>query len=205
MVKAVIFDVFGTLLRAVDPHGPYFKLSKLLPTHSHLVKRHEMMTTAKSFAAYVEEAGGSPEMAALKSDLATELAGINLFDDVSAYLDALKWRGYKIAVCSNLAFDYGKKVRELIPEADYHFLSYEIGLVKPDPAIYAHVASSLSLGPEECLFAGDSERSDVKGPQQAGMHSVKVARHRFARPLHEQLDPVLAGLGDMHSPRGVGA
>ncbi len=193
MVKAVIFDVFGTLLRAVDPHGPYFKLSKLVPSHSYLVKRYEMMTSDKPFAAYVEEAGATPEMIALKAVLADELAGITVFDDVSAYLDSLKWKGYKVAVCSNLACDYGAKVRELLPEADYHFLSYEIGAVKPDAAIYWHAASKLGLRPEECLFAGDSRMSDVQGPRKIGMHSTLVERNRYARPLHEQVDAVLAG------------
>ncbi|MNU40336.1 Alpha-D-glucose-1-phosphate phosphatase YihX [compost metagenome] len=193
MVKAVIFDVFGTLLRAVDPHGPYFKLSKLVPTHSHLIKRHEMMTTDKPFAAYVEEAGATPEMTALEAVLAEELAGITVFEDVPAYLDSLKWRGYRVAVCSNLACDYGAKVRELLPEAEHYFLSYEVGAVKPNPAIYWHVASKLGLHPDECLFAGDSRTSDVLGPRKIGMHSTLVERHRFARPLHEQVDAVLAG------------
>jgi HAD superfamily hydrolase (TIGR01549 family) len=192
MVKAVIFDVFGTLLRAVDPHGPYFKLSKLIPSHSYLIKRHEMMTTDKPFAAYVEEAGATPEMNALNTALAEELAGITVFEDVAAYLDSLKWKGYRVAVCSNLAFDYGAKVRELLPEADHHFLSYEIGLIKPDPAIYWHVASTLGLRPEECLFAGDSRTSDVQGPRKIGMHSTLVERNRYARPLHEQVDAALA-------------
>lgn len=196
MVKAVIFDVFGTLLRGVDPHGPYFKLSKLIPSHSYLIKRHEMMTTDKPFDAYVDAAGATPEMIALKSLLADELAGITVFEDVSAYLDSLKWKGYKVAVCSNLASDYGPKVRELIPEADYHFLSYEIGAIKPDAAIYWHVASKLGLRPEECLFAGDSQRADVLGPRKIGMHSTLVERNRFARPLHEQVDVALEALSE---------
>lgn len=194
MVKAVIFDAFGTLLRSVDPHGPYFKLSKLLPGNSFLLRRHEMMTTDKPFAAYIDEAGATPEMNALKAVLADELTGISTFDDVPAYLDALKWRGYKVAVCSNLAFDYGPKVRELLSEADYHFLSYEIGHIKPDAAIYWHAAAKMGLRPEECLFAGDSRKADVEGPRKIGMQSTLVERNRFARPLHEQIDEVLAGL-----------
>ena len=194
MVKAIIFDVFGTLLRSVDPHGPYFKLSKLVRSHSFLMKRHEMMTTSKSFTEYIAEAGPSPEAEALTAELDAELAGIRLFDDVAPYLDALKWRGYRTAVCSNLAHAYGDKVRELLPDVERHFLSYEIGLIKPDPAIFAHVAAAMELDPADCLFVGDSERSDVKGPAKAGMKSFKIERHRFARPIHEQVDEALSQL-----------
>lgn len=194
MVKAVIFDVFGTLLRSVSPHGPYFKLSRLVPSQNFLVKRHEMMTTGKPFEDYLAEARTSDEAISLLADLHSELNGITAFDDVSAYLHALKWRGYTVAVCSNLAQAYGGKVRELVPDVDHHFLSYEIGLVKPDPAIYAHVSTALGIEPRECLFVGDSDRADVKGPAKAGMKSMKIERHRFAAPIHEQVDPVLASL-----------
>ncbi|NTF17359.1 HAD-IA family hydrolase [Agrobacterium rubi] len=189
MVKAVIFDVFGTLLRSVDPHGPYFRLSKLVPSSNYLMKRHEMMTTSKPFADYASEA--TADVSPLLQALDNELAGITAFDDVSAYLDSLRWRGYRVAVCSNLAQAYGARVRELVPDVERHFFSYEIGLMKPDPAIYAHVASELAVAPEECLFVGDSERADVKGPAMAGMQSLKIERHRYAPPIHEQVDPVL--------------
>jgi haloacid dehalogenase superfamily, subfamily IA, variant 3 with third motif having DD or ED/haloacid dehalogenase superfamily, subfamily IA, variant 1 with third motif having Dx(3-4)D or Dx(3-4)E len=195
MPSAIVFDVFGTLLRSVDPFGPYFKLSKAIRSHSYLLKRHEMMTTSKSFADFIEEAGAAPDLSGLEDALAQEIASIRLFDDVVAYLDALKWRGYKVAVCSNLASDYGSKVRELLPAVDFHFFSYEIGSVKPDPAIYEHVLSKMGVPAPECLFAGDSQRSDVQGPRKVGMHSLLIERHRLAKPLHEQVDAALATLG----------
>ena len=198
MVKAIVFDVFGTLLKSVDPHGPYFKLSKLVPAQSFLLKRHEMMTTSKPFEDYLAALPASAEASSLLELLHAELEAITLFDDVPSYLDALRWRGYRLAVCSNLAHAYGAKVRELIPDVEQHFLSFEVGLVKPDPAIYAHVASHLELDPSECLFIGDSERADVAGPRKAGMKALKIERHRFAKPINEQMDPVLQHL--LHSP-----
>jgi HAD superfamily hydrolase (TIGR01549 family) len=191
MIRAVVFDVFGTLLRSVDLHGPYFKLSKLVPGETFLLKRHEMMTTAKTFDSYVQEGGATPEMLALKTELQKEIEGITIFDDVSAYLDSLRWKGFQVAACSNLASAYGPKVRELIADADHHFFSYELGLVKPDPAIYAHAANAMAVKPEECLFVGDSNRSDVEGPRKAGMQSLKIERHRFAPPIHVQVDAAL--------------
>lgn len=194
MVKAVIFDVFGTLLRSVRPNGPYVKLSRQIPSVNFLVKRHEMMTTDRPFEDYLSELPAGTDGWDLLDDLQAELDAITPFEDVAAYIDVLKWRGYRVAVCSNLAQAYGDKVRELLPDVERHFLSYEIGLIKPDPRIYAHVAAELGLEASECLFAGDSEKSDVRGPAIAGMNSMKIDRSWRARPLHEQVDERLMQL-----------
>lgn len=191
MVKAVIFDAFGTLVRPVGARGPYAKLSKLLPSNNYLIKRHELMTTNRSFDDFVREAGSSDEMNALKKELDAEVNSITLYDDVLSYIDVLKWKGYKVGVCSNLAHAYGASVKRLLSDADGIFLSYEIGLIKPDPKIYLHVAESLGFAPDDCLFVGDSIGSDLKGPAKVGMHSHLLSRWHNSPAIGQQIDPVL--------------
>lgn len=194
MIQAVIFDAFGTLVRPVGLHGPYFKLSRLIPSTSYLLKRHELMTTDRSFGYFVEDAGSSIEMLELQKELDGEVAAITLYDDVTAYVDVLKWKGYKVGVCSNLAHAYGAAVKRLLPDVDGMFLSYELGILKPDPAIYLHAARALGVEPSECLFVGDSPGADVKGPAKVGMHSLLLNRRYDALPISEQVDPMLEGL-----------
>jgi len=54
------------------------------------------------------------------------------------------------------------------------FLSFEIGLVKPDRAAYGHVLEVLSLPPASVLFIDDN-RLNVEGARACGM-SAELAR-----------------------------
>jgi len=53
---------------------------------------------------------------------------------------------------------------------DHVFCSAEIGLVKPDPACFRHVADVMQLAPPECLFV-DDQLPNVEAARQAGMHA----------------------------------
>lgn len=39
------------------------------------------------------------------------------------------------------------------------FMSYRLGMKKPNPEIYKHVISSIGLKPEECIFVDDDEKN----------------------------------------------
>jgi len=51
---------------------------------------------------------------------------------------------------------------------DRCFLSYELGMAKPDPATFRHVAAELGCAPKEVLFIDDN-RLNVSGARKAGM------------------------------------
>lgn len=64
----------------------------------------------------------------------------------------------------------------MLPTLDAHILSYEVGVAKPDPAIYAAVCDALGCRPRDVLFIGDSRRADFEGPQNYGMHARLIDR-----------------------------
>ncbi len=88
-----------------------------------------------------------------------------VFDDTLPVLRQLKSRGVKIAVLSNVGMD----IRDCLDRAgvsdllDGVVLSYEVGLVKPDPAIYALALDVLDLPGSQTLMVGDSPQDDVGG------------------------------------------
>jgi putative hydrolase of the HAD superfamily len=49
-------------------------------------------------------------------------------------------------------------------------LSEELGIRKPDPAIFWHAAELLDVAPGDCLYIGDSYDNDVVGAKRSGMH-----------------------------------
>ncbi|HEY5797921.1 MAG TPA: HAD family hydrolase [Bosea sp. (in: a-proteobacteria)] len=83
--------------------------------------------------------------------------------------------GKKVAVCSNLATQYGDALVGSLPKApDALVLSFEVGLMKPQAEIYRLVCRQLSLEPDQVLFVGDSLEADVHGPQAAGLFGMHV-------------------------------
>ncbi|GIF21979.1 FMN phosphatase YigB (HAD superfamily) [Actinoplanes tereljensis] len=88
-----------------------------------------------------------------------------VFADTPPVLRELKARGTKIAVLSNIGLD----IRGFLDRAgigdlfDAVVLSFEVGLVKPDPAIFAHTLKLLGVPAAETLMVGDSPRDDIGG------------------------------------------
>lgn len=61
----------------------------------------------------------------------------------------------------------------LIEAFEYRFLSFELGLVKPDRAIFESVATSLSVTPERVLFLDDNA-VNAESASSFGFHARHV-------------------------------
>jgi len=70
---------------------------------------------------------------------------------------------------------------DLLEPFERVYLSCELRLSKPDPRVFARVASDLSLAPSEILHVGDDPRCDWQGAADAGFQVFR-AGHR-GRPL----------------------
>lgn len=106
-----------------------------------------------------------------------ELDSLSLFDDVLPTLNALCTQKIPIAVCSNLAFPYGKAINLLLKEYPLICgLSYETGFIKPEAGMYHTVVCQAGIPPEKCLFVGDTLIADYDGPLQYGMHAYHLVR-----------------------------
>jgi HAD superfamily hydrolase (TIGR01509 family) len=87
------------------------------------------------------------------------------FADALPVLRELKARGLRIVVLSNIGLD----IRPLLDRTglgdlvDGVLLSFEAGLVKPDPAIFVRALELLGVPADRTLMVGDSPRDDVGG------------------------------------------
>ncbi len=106
----------------------------------------------------------------VKPDLIAALYAVmpdqwTLFDDALPVLRELRSRGVRIVVLSNIGLD----IRPLLERfgvsdlLDGVLLSYEVGLVKPDPAIYSRALDLLGVPGVQTLMVGDSPLADVGG------------------------------------------
>ena len=57
----------------------------------------------------------------------------------------------------------------LIDYLDLLIVSEEVGVAKPDPAIFAIALERLGVAPSEALFVGDLPEFDLRGAAAAGM------------------------------------
>lgn len=74
-------------------------------------------------------------------------------------LRRLKSRGVPVMALTNFGRDTFDRTRPGYPvldEFDRAFVSGDLGLVKPDPAIYAHVEHATGIPPSELFFTDDS-------------------------------------------------
>jgi putative hydrolase of the HAD superfamily len=83
--------------------------------------------------------------------------------------------GTRIALLSNAGFDFGDAFRYSPTGALFEqvFVSAELGLLKPDPEIYRHVARELGIEPAEMVFI-DNKKVNVEGAE-----SIGVTGHHF--------------------------
>ncbi|MEV0945057.1 HAD family hydrolase [Rhodococcus sp. NPDC049939] len=84
------------------------------------------------------------------------------YPDTAEVLVSLKNRGIKIGVLSNIAFDIRPTFADIGVKhlVDEFVLSFEVGVVKPDPKIFEYALDALDADPSRTLMIGDSEEAD---------------------------------------------
>ena len=99
-----------------------------------------------------------------------------VYDGVRPLLERLHDRGCRLAVITNKPKDQADKVMgTLLPGAplDVVWGQQPPFAVKPDPAVYRHVAGLLEGAPEDTLYCGDSD-VDIDTARNSGMPCISV-------------------------------
>jgi FMN phosphatase YigB (HAD superfamily) len=106
-------------------------------------------------------------------------------------LGELKLRGIRTGIICDVGFTSGELLRSFLERRDLlkffdgWAFSDEVGVYKPDPAIFARALTSLGDVPaDRALHVGDLRRTDVAGARAFGMTSV---RYRGANDDDEDL------------------
>ncbi len=114
----------------------------------------------------------------LKEKLATAPA----FQEAYPVIETLRSH-YRLALLSNADDDFLTACLERNGlQFDTIVTSEQARAIKPDPAIFLHLARRLDLPPDQVLYAGDNPVPDVLGPRQAGMKVAWINRSGSRRP-----------------------
>jgi putative hydrolase of the HAD superfamily len=97
-----------------------------------------------------------------------------------ALLEALRARGLRTGVVANSWPDPPRVLRAdvdrygLAPFLDVQIWSEDVGVSKPEPAIFLHATDALGIDPTSAMFVGDRLDSDVLGAARVGMTTVQA-------------------------------
>ena len=91
-------------------------------------------------------------------------------------LRELRARRYPVGLLSMCAPDTPALWRSspLAPLVDVTVFSSDVGLRKPDPAIYRLAASRLGVAPEACCYCGDGSYGELTGAEAVGMTAYLI-------------------------------
>lgn len=172
MIKAVIFDCFGVLTTegfrvfcsehfSDDPQK--HAEAQAMMDESCLGKMPHGVFAKK----LAELAGVSPKT--VLEYLNSNMPNRPLFKYIK---DSLKPK-YKIGLLSNASADWLNQLFDAkdIELFDDRVLSFELGVVKPDPIIYETAAARLGLKTNECVLVDDVDRYR-EGAQAVGMQAI---------------------------------
>lgn len=214
MIRVLIFDYGGVLMRTVNP-VPRRELERQfglpLGGASEAVLGSPLWNEAQlgriSSTQFWADVGqrlrlDAEELAEFRQAF---WAGNRLDEELLALIRHLRDAGYRTALLSNAPAGLRQRLDQLgIADAfEVIVISGCEGLMKPDPAIFELTLARVGVAAEEAIFVDDS-RVNVATARQAGLH---VTRFRGLSPLRQWLqdlgvpvpDPVLSPLPDVRA------
>lgn len=190
MIKAVIFDMFETLVTlftgrtyfsehiAADLSQPIEAFRKCWHetekdrTLGKYSMEEGLAITLKKLGAYSD---ANVQMICRKRREALSDTFNNIPPESIWLLKTLHEKEFKIGLITNTFSDERDMIllSPLYPLFDSAMISYEQGLLKPDPQIYQRAMQSLGVTPKECLYVGDGGSHELTGARDLGMNAIQ--------------------------------
>ena len=184
-IKWIFFDLGSTLIDETEPDSRRIKemiSSTDITEEDYREKRFEMIQKG------------------LNGDLSTiEYFGLTKtpwhseeevpYPDVVSTLTELKQRGYKLGVVANQKYGTEQRLKNwnLLQFFDFIAASAELGMAKPEPAIFEWALEQADCHPQNVVMVGDRLDNDMAPANRFGIHSVRL----------------LSGLGAYHKPQSA--
>jgi HAD superfamily hydrolase (TIGR01509 family) len=187
-IDAVLFDYSGTLFRLeeddswfegiqvdeeeIDGHvqaelmrrmtAPTGSSVRMTPQAQHAWVNRDLAPHLhrEAYLHVLRESGIADHHAETLYDLMVNPSSWTPYPDTAAVLAGLHAQGIKTAVVSNIAFDVRPAFQEIGAYVDEFVLSFEVGAIKPDAAIFETALTRLGVAAEDAVMVGDSDEAD---------------------------------------------
>lgn len=192
MVKAILFDLFETLITEFQSEPP--RASSLGPElgfepgafRAEWKTRHSAVVLGRlSFREALAEIGATLERHAHNPEVervcqnrihAKAAAFDGIEPQVLATIGELHKRGIRFGLVSNcFAEDVTAwSTCPLAPQFACTVFSFEVGLAKPDPDIYLEACRRLEVTAAETVFIGDGMHDELQGAEHGGVRAFQA-------------------------------
>lgn len=191
MVKAVLFDFWGTLVNngTYSPIRQTYRILRLRMRFGEFVERFERVLMTKP---YEDQIKGFQEVCKEfniepKPEIIDRLVGVwnknkllaRLYPETIEVLEKLKQKKLKLAIISNTHSFSTEPVIEKFDLAKYFdaiVLSYQHGFLKTDRELFEIALKKLRVKKADALMVGDSIQTDIQGAENAGLKAILVDR-----------------------------
>jgi putative hydrolase of the HAD superfamily len=183
-IRAVIFDYGKVLSNSEDPAArkKLIALSTIEPSSfdAHYWRhRHTYdlgVLNGRTYWAKVADDAGitySPEQidALIETDV---VMWTSLNEEMLTWVVALQDAGFRTAILSNMGLECLSYMRQefgWLAHFQHHTWSCELGIAKPDPAIYLHTCEKLGVSPTETIFL-DDKPENIAAANSVGLHGI---------------------------------
>ncbi len=198
--RVFIFDLFGVVIE-FDTDIVYARLAR------HCRDNKQAFSGLHGLMARVDLITGAVTLADIYESLvATYGLSLGYEKFVEAWLEPSKplagmaqlieqlSRRYKLLLLSNVDAYYWQAIRPLHPELNYFddlFVSCELGLAKPDPAVFEYVARMSGVDPVHCFFIDDTI-ANIEAAKAIGFQThLFTGIDAFVKDLKRRAIPVL--------------
>ncbi|MBI2665501.1 HAD family hydrolase [Candidatus Woesearchaeota archaeon] len=206
MVKAILFDFWGTLVEQ-GVHSPIKQVKNILnlrmPFPEYVVRFEKAMMT-KPFQDLKEafQSVGTEFQIKISERQMEELIGMwnkswmlaAAYAESEEVLIKLK-ENYQLILISNTDCFSVQKVLEKLHWQDLFnviYLSYEVKMIKTESNFLTNIIHQLKLNADDCLVVGDSIQSDILPAKRIGMKAVLIDRKN-----HLNFDPKIRSLNEL--------
>jgi HAD superfamily hydrolase (TIGR01549 family) len=122
----------------------------------------------------------------------------DLYADALPAIEALRGRGYRLAIVANQPARRTADLRELGVSTDVMAMSEELGMTKPDPAFFERLLELAGdPDPADMAHVGDRIDNDVRPSAAAGMRAVWLRRGPWAFIAREVPDEAALIVGSL--------
>jgi 2-haloalkanoic acid dehalogenase type II len=191
MIKAIIFDFWGTLVENGIFPSPVKQVKYILRvpmSFRDFIIRFEHTIMTKPYADMNEAFSAVCEEFRINADerIIERLVGMwnknellaKPFLETIEVLERLRKEGIKIALISDATPTIMRVVDKfsLGNYFDEMMFSFDSGLLKTDPEMYHKLVEKLGVEPEEVVVVGDSIPTDIIGAKNAGLKTILLDR-----------------------------